>query len=181
MENKLPTFLFLSGLPASGKTTFARRWVSEDPENRVRVNKDDLREMLCNGKYTPELESEVIRPVQDSLIRKFLQKGKSVVCDNTHLKPKDPLHYERVLLGIDYIPEERFVNTQAKKCIERDAVRERSVGRDVIISMIDKYLDPIHKFNGGKGATLCYVCSKIITEALTDKKICTECRNHGKG
>ena len=33
---------------------------------------------------------------------------------------------------------------------------------------------PIHKFNGGLGATLCNKCSKIITEGITDDLYCEE-------
>jgi hypothetical protein len=34
---------------------------------------------------------------------------------------------------------------------------------------------PIHKFNGGKGATLCTKCSAIINEGLTDDLLCEKC------
>jgi len=37
-------------------------------------------------------------------------------------------------------------------------------------------LKPIHKFNGGKGATLCYSCRVIITESLTEDAYCNKCR-----
>lgn len=33
-------------LPASGKTTWARSWVAEDPIHRTRVNRDDIRAMF---------------------------------------------------------------------------------------------------------------------------------------
>ena len=35
-------------------------------------------------------------------------------------------------------------------------------------------MKPIHKFNGGIGATLCNECSKIITEGITDALYCEE-------
>ena len=38
--------IVLQGIPASGKSTWARQWVSEDPEHRVRFNRDDIRNML---------------------------------------------------------------------------------------------------------------------------------------
>jgi hypothetical protein len=34
---------------------------------------------------------------------------------------------------------------------------------------------PIHKFNGGIGATLCNKCNKIITESLTQHIYCEDC------
>ena len=36
-------------------------------------------------------------------------------------------------------------------------------------------LKPIHKFNGGIGATLCHKCSVIITEGLTEDLYCENC------
>jgi hypothetical protein len=36
---------------------------------------------------------------------------------------------------------------------------------------------PIHKFNGGRGATLCNRCRVIITVGLTDDLYCQKCIN----
>ena len=36
-------------------------------------------------------------------------------------------------------------------------------------------MKPIHKFNGGKGATLCHKCSVIISEGLTEDLYCEKC------
>jgi hypothetical protein len=35
-------------------------------------------------------------------------------------------------------------------------------------------MKPIHKFNGGIGATLCHKCSKIVSEGFTDDLYCEE-------
>lgn len=40
--------------------------------------------------------------------------------------------------------------------------------------MAKKKISPIHKFNGGVGATLCNTCSKIITEGFCDEIYCEE-------
>lgn len=36
-------------------------------------------------------------------------------------------------------------------------------------------MKPIHKFNGGKGATLCHSCGVIIEEKTTDNLYCNKC------
>ena len=36
-------------------------------------------------------------------------------------------------------------------------------------------LEPIHKFNGGRGATLCHSCNVIISEGHTDFLYCEQC------
>ena len=35
-------------------------------------------------------------------------------------------------------------------------------------------IKPIHKFNGGRGATLCHKCNKIISEGMTEDLYCEE-------
>jgi len=37
---------------------------------------------------------------------------------------------------------------------------------------------PIHKFNGGLGATLCHHCSVIISTGLTDDIYCKDCADN---
>ena len=44
--NKL---ILTRGIQGSGKTTWARQWVAEDPSSRVRINNDDIRNMLVTG------------------------------------------------------------------------------------------------------------------------------------
>jgi len=36
-------------------------------------------------------------------------------------------------------------------------------------------IKPIHKLNGGIGATLCHLCSIIITTGLTQSLYCDKC------
>jgi hypothetical protein len=37
-------------------------------------------------------------------------------------------------------------------------------------------MEPIHKFNNGRGATLCHTCSVIITTGLTKDLYCEKCK-----
>ena len=39
---------------------------------------------------------------------------------------------------------------------------------------MSKSTKPIHKFNGGRGATLCHECNKIISEGMTEDLYCEE-------
>ena len=61
------------GLPASGKSTWAKQWVLEDPEHRVRINQDDIRLML--GKYwVPNREPLVQHIQKEALIEELRLK-----------------------------------------------------------------------------------------------------------
>lgn len=43
--SRQPELHITSGLPASGKTTWATSWREVDPERRARVNRDEIRFM----------------------------------------------------------------------------------------------------------------------------------------
>jgi predicted kinase len=76
------------GLPGSGKTTFAREWVAEDRANRVRVNRDDLRNMFDDGVYHNGITEKRVVKARNALIRNFLGWGLDVICDDTNLPPR---------------------------------------------------------------------------------------------
>lgn len=54
------------GIQGSGKTTWAKQWVLEDPEHRVRFNNDDIRNML--GKYWVPSREPIITTMKNSFI-----------------------------------------------------------------------------------------------------------------
>jgi predicted kinase len=42
------------GIQGSGKSTWAKQWCHEDPENRIRFNNDDIRNMLVTIGFLTE-------------------------------------------------------------------------------------------------------------------------------
>ena len=130
------TVMILRGAPGSGKSTFARELLAQEPKRWVCVNRDDLRAMF-GTKYS--VDSEVyIRNVQDSLIRSACENGYDVIVDNTHLIPNTlkNLHFLAESIGDVTVIEKAF-NTPIDQCIERDAKREGTarVGKKVINDM----------------------------------------------
>ncbi|MDE2103040.1 MAG: AAA family ATPase, partial [Patescibacteria group bacterium] len=134
------------GLPASGKTTWARAWVAEDPEARTRVNRDDLRWNLF-GKYWPLTykQEEAVTKAQKSAVEALLRGGISVVVDDTHLRLAHARAWadlaQKLDVDFDYVD---FTDVHITDCIARDKDREargeRSVGYEAIKSMHDKFL-----------------------------------------
>src|SRR5690606_31318303 len=74
------------GLPASGKTSYAQRWVNQHPDRRVRLGRDLLRDELYGTRagLTREQETKITR-VQAARIRSALTAGKKVIIDDTCL------------------------------------------------------------------------------------------------
>jgi predicted kinase len=129
--------LMLKGLPASGKSTFAKDLVKT--QGYVRVNKDDLRAMLHGSKHTKGNESQTLR-IRDAVIADSLHNGRNVVVDDTNL---NPIH-EQVLreLAAQFKAEfaVKFFDVSVAECIERDLRRPVSVGARVIKQQYNQWL-----------------------------------------
>lgn len=79
--------LMLKGLPRSGKTTWAKKFVLQSG-NYVRVNRDDLRAMLHAGKWSPRNESITI-DVQNAIVTTLINIHRNVIIDDTNLGKSD--------------------------------------------------------------------------------------------
>jgi predicted kinase len=128
--------LMLKGLPASGKSTYAKK-LSDD--GWVRVNKDDLRAMLHNGKWSKTNEQQVLK-LRDEIIANSLRLGKSVVVDDTNLATKHAARLKELAKEFNATFETKFFDTSVEECIKRDLGRLNSVGEKVIRDMHRQFL-----------------------------------------
>jgi adenylate kinase family enzyme len=146
--------LFLKGLPGSGKSYFAKNWVERDPTNRVRINKDDLRSLLHQGKYSKSNEKQIL-DIEESIILDSLKRNRDIILDNTHLATNNvglninELRIKKFLLEHKYPTDEcckyeknyvqfivqDFTHVTPEECIKQDLQRSKSVGQDVIWRM----------------------------------------------
>lgn len=137
----MPTLHYTVGLPASGKTTWARQHVAKH-RTTIRVNRDDLRLMLHEGRFSKGNEKAVTE-AQHAMIAAALAAGRDVVVDDTNLNARTVAKLEGLardhqaeLVKVD------FTDVPLRDCIARDAKRNRSVGEDVIRQMWGRYLAP---------------------------------------
>ncbi len=129
--------LVLKGLPASGKSTYAKELVAKGWK---RVNKDDLRAMIDASKWSKQSEM-FIKYAEIDISKRYLKEGYNVVVDDTNFG------YEEMWFKIaeEYKAEfeVKFFDTSFIECIERDAKRgDKSVGKKVINRMYQQYLKP---------------------------------------
>jgi predicted kinase len=136
--------IILRGLPGSGKSTYAKKLVSEIPNSYKRINRDELRMMFDNGCLTNGNE-KFIKKVRDLLIIKALEEGKHVIVDDTNLSPTNEARIRQLVKEFnkansdDVMVEIKEMGTPLEVCIERDAQREKPVGERVIKQMYRQF------------------------------------------
>ncbi len=147
--------ILTKGLPASGKTTWAKDLMAKEPGKWKRVNKDDLRAMLDDSKWSRGNEKFILES-RDFLVTTALLHGYNVIVDDTNLAPK---HEQAMIdlamlmsgknkkIGISNPKEVKveikdFTDVPPEVCIERDLKRANSVGSKVIMQMYDQFLAP---------------------------------------
>ena len=126
--------LFLKGLPASGKSTFAKSLVAEQPDRWVRVNKDGLRQLLHDGRWSKGREKLVMQ-MERALAEEALRSGLSVVVDDTNFAPRHEATFRQMAEkhGAEFVVQ--VFDASVEVCIERDLKRPNPVGKDVILRM----------------------------------------------
>jgi predicted kinase len=135
----MTTLTITRGLPASGKTTWAK---SQQP-SAVRVNRDDLRRMLHGGTLGVGWAEVQVTIAQRAQIEALLRAGINVICDDTNLRARVVRELADLAIQVGAQVEVRdFTDVPLAVCLERDAGRPAAeqVGRDVIEGMHSRFL-----------------------------------------
>lgn len=142
--------IILQGLPASGKTAWAKQWCLIDPEHRIRINQDDIRNML--GKYWVIEREPLVTEINENIINESMHRGYDIVIDNMNLddmiieKIKDKVEAFNKHVNANWkykIEYKTFFDQSLEDCIERDSKRGNPIGETVIRSIYEKYKDKI--------------------------------------
>jgi len=127
------------GIPASGKTTWAREYCLKNP-NTVRVNRDDIRYTFVSGKWSRDKEKDVIK-IRDNLIAMFLLSGKTVISDDTNLSEKTVNHLKQLAEKCKSEFEIKdFTDISLTECLYRNFKRDRIVPENVIKEFYYRYV-----------------------------------------
>lgn len=124
----------LRGIPASGKTTYAKSLLVKSP-NIVRVNRDDLRAMLRGDNYSLKDEN-VVKLCEQACAAVSAARGYSVVIDDTNLKRETTWHRLATQLGVKH--SVYHLDVSVEEAIKRDAQRKNPVGADAIRAYANK-------------------------------------------
>jgi predicted kinase len=116
------------GLPGSGKSTWAKKELSEAaPGSVLRVNSDDIRDSLFGVDYrrgNPKRDSEEkVAAVKLKLIADGLKSGKRVICDDTHLNPRFLKPILDVAKAYNAPIKQKYFNVPIEECKRRNNLR----------------------------------------------------------
>jgi len=130
------------GLPASGKSTWAKEQVLAGGGFVKRVNKDELRAMVDASKHSNEREDEICG-IRDMLVTRWVQQGKKVIVDDTNLHPSHEARLREIAkeLNVEFRIQD-FTMVPFGTCLERNRNRERQVPELWMFREWEKYLKP---------------------------------------
>lgn len=144
----MPKIILTQGIQGSGKSTWAKKWVEEDPVHRVRWNNDDCRRMC--GPYSVLERESFITSLRKTFIHNAMINKKDIVIDDMNLNTRTTEYYEKIVKAYNdqntdkYVLEyKQFFNISVDECIRRDSFRPNPIGEKIIKSTYRKYRDYI--------------------------------------
>jgi len=136
---------FLIGIPASGKTTWAKEFVSNNQE-WTRINRDDYRFMTKGSPVCEQKIENMITEMFFGATLTALRFKQNVIIDNTNLKSEYILPLAKLVEEYADV-EYQIFDCSIEKAIARDEVREKRVGPEVIKKMYKNYINLLETFD----------------------------------
>lgn len=138
------------GLPASGKSLWAREFV-KGKKDWVRINNDELGAMVF-GELFARNRGDLLDKIRLHMVDWFMNLGYNIVVDNTNLHPKQEVYYRTIveernfavqcgekLDGYEFSIKD-FTDVSVNECLVRNRARENPVPDKVIYQMYNSYL-----------------------------------------
>jgi predicted kinase len=192
MKKKL---ILTRGIQGSGKSTWAKAWVAEDPEHRIRINNDDLRNMF--GPYWVPTREDLVSSTKRDLAHTAMRYGYDIIIDNMNLNPKEIKYWEDIVnkynnyvnntdiikpnwAQYQYEIEFKDFFIPLDECIRRDACRPNPIGEKVIretwkrykhfiqTSEVERYVNNLRLWDSGK--PMCVVIDMDSTVCFNTSK-----------
>lgn len=137
-----PTLIILVGPPGAGKTTYAHKYIEEHP-GTVHLSSDNIRKELHGDETIQDNPNEVFAIMQRRAID-GLNFGYDVIYDATSMTRKDRSYI--ITLCPKFVKiEAHIIWAPIETCIERDAARKRTVGKEVIDKMLKRFQAPYYE------------------------------------
>ena len=132
----MPKMLVLQGVPASGKSTFAKELAHQD-KSYVIVNRDSIRE--SRGDYWIPEQEDYISAIEEFSINDAINRGLNVIIDATNLNPKTIEKWKQMANKLNCEIEFKLFEIEYKEALARDSQRARPVGEKVLKRFFKNY------------------------------------------
>ena len=139
-----PRLIILTGIPGSGKTTYAKEYVNTIP-NTIHLSSDAIRKEFYGDESIQGDPAEVFSLMQKRAVE-ALNEGHDVIYDATNVTRKDRASIINICPKFAKI-EAHIIWAPIGMCIERDAIRDRTVGKAVIDKMLKRFQFPFYDEN----------------------------------
>ena len=175
----MPTFIMLVGLPASGKTTFARKLKIAYSHQKEEINihsSDAVRERL----FSPYREydrnkNRLVFEILHEEIKEDLRKGISVIYDATNINYKRRKAFLNEIKSICCYKVCQIMATPYIVCVQRNKERNNKVPDNVIENMLHHFYVP--QYYEGWDSIYINTFNNCNKEKLEDLKIKTHLFN----
>ena len=143
VPNRRPIIYFMAGLQGSGKSGFAK---SQLTDTTFRINKDDLRNMMQNGRdvWSHPIES-VARAGSRAIGTQALEQGFNIIIDDLGFNKKDENFWLELAKEKNYNMAIKFIDTPLDVCKHRCNERGNKVTGKVVQKTYDDYKSRIRE------------------------------------
>lgn len=131
--NDKPKLLMLVGIPGSGKSTWAKKYIDRNKNYEV-FSSDDLRLELFGDVNCQDRNHEVFEELHKRIIKR-LSSGKNAIYDATNINSKRRKAFLDSISKIDCYKEAVVVAPPFEVCLRRNWMRERKVPYEVMERM----------------------------------------------
>lgn len=138
--------LILKGIPGSGKSFWARKFIKNNSKEWIIVNRDSIRFML--GNYWAPSREKLVDIIEEFMICNSLIKNYNVIVDATNLNPATIQKIENIAERYSKLNNQRTIivehkqfNTPFWKCVLRDIKRGLFGGNYVGYKTIKRFHD----------------------------------------
>lgn len=136
-----PKLILLVGIPGSGKTTYAEDYIEQNADT-IHLSSDTIRKELYGDESIQGNPADVFSLMQKRAIE-ALNNGQNVLYDATNITRKDRASIINICPKFTKI-EVHVIWAPIEVCIERDAARDRTVGKEVIDRMLKRFQAPYY-------------------------------------
>lgn len=131
-----PRLVVLVGLPASGKSTWAK-------QQRVAIiSSDSMRFMLADDENDQSIHADVFATVRYLLRRRLMLRRPLTIVDATNLSLRERRPYIKTAQLYDCQVEAMFFDTPLEVCKERNRNRTRVVPDEIMDIMAGRLVTP---------------------------------------